>query len=547
MSTEKKRRRLLWLVIASPIILFLLLAYAAMPGKSTYTVSPETTVATEHVDAEGFVDNIVALNTRLRGDITPEQNANVLIWKALGPHPEGGTMPEEYFQWLGHASPPEEGEYLIGWTKFLREREGVAQGELPPDFEPQNKRRERTLKWMWKPEDEPDVAAWLAKNARPIAFLEEASKRPAYYNPLVPKKNPTGGNGSLISCLLPNVQVCREGANLLACRAMLHLGAGRVNEAWNDLMSCHRLGRVMERGGCLIEYLVGVAIQQIAIQGETVFLSQAKLTTPQLAACRADLQKLPSHARIADKVDLTERFCMLDILQSMARNGSDILKQIAGSGEGIPEPAVGRLFSRSTDWNPAMRLANGWYDRWVAALRLEDIQARELKVRELEAELKAMAAETKVQAWTAPILGPKQRGELFGKLTIGLMMPALEKMVAVEVRMIQIDRNLSIAFALAEYRANTGKYPAALAELMPKYLTEIPKDVYTDGDLKYQVTPAGYLLHSVGPNRIDDQGRNRESQPPGDDWAIEMPAKEPPPVEEPVGPPIPPPLPGQQE
>src|SRR5947207_1711495 len=125
-----RRIRRYWPAI--PFVLTALLIYAAWPGRSTFTVSPETTYVTEPLDAEGYVDYPTALNERLSKGVTPENNANVLIWQALGPHPEGGTMPPEYFQWLGIESPPEEGDYLVSWSNYLKQHvkidEGIGRG-----------------------------------------------------------------------------------------------------------------------------------------------------------------------------------------------------------------------------------------------------------------------------------------------------------------------------------------------------------------------------------------------------------------------------------
>src|SRR2546423_1468368 len=101
-----RRRRLLLIVLGLLTVILALFIYAAWPGHSTFTISPETTYITEPLDAQGYPDYVTALNQRLSQGVTPENNANVLIWKALGPHPEGGTMPPEYFQWLGY-EPPE--------------------------------------------------------------------------------------------------------------------------------------------------------------------------------------------------------------------------------------------------------------------------------------------------------------------------------------------------------------------------------------------------------------------------------------------------------
>src|SRR5205085_899358 len=109
------------------------------------------------------------------------------------------------------------------------------------------------------------------------ALAVEATKRPHYFNPLVSRKTKKGPSG-LIGALLPSVQKCRELASALTARAMLHLAEGRVDAAWQDLLACHRLGRLVARGGTLIEALVGLAIDAIAVKADLAFLEGAKAT-----------------------------------------------------------------------------------------------------------------------------------------------------------------------------------------------------------------------------------------------------------------------------
>ena len=108
------RPRFSWTrVVAILALLAGAFAYAMLPGSSTFTVSTETTYVTGPLDKYGYVDYVTALNERLSKGITPENNANVLIWQALGPRPEDDTtMPPEYFQWLGIKSPPERASIL---------------------------------------------------------------------------------------------------------------------------------------------------------------------------------------------------------------------------------------------------------------------------------------------------------------------------------------------------------------------------------------------------------------------------------------------------
>src|SRR5438552_13847534 len=113
------RRWKLLLGIATTFFLAALV-YAAWPGSSTFTVSPETTYVTGPLDKDGYVDYVTALNERLSKEINPDNNANVLIWKAVGPHAEGATMPKEYWKWLGTDPPPDEGDYFVGYVTFVK-------------------------------------------------------------------------------------------------------------------------------------------------------------------------------------------------------------------------------------------------------------------------------------------------------------------------------------------------------------------------------------------------------------------------------------------
>src|SRR6185437_2389098 len=96
-----------------------------------------------------------------------------------------------------------------------------------------------------------------------LALVVAATKRPQYFMPLIPPRSKEG-SGGLIGALLPGVQRSRELAQALNVRAMRALAEGRFDDAWQDLLACHRLGRHVARGATLIEALVGIAIDSIA-------------------------------------------------------------------------------------------------------------------------------------------------------------------------------------------------------------------------------------------------------------------------------------------
>ena len=89
----------------------------------------------------------------------------------------------------------------------------------------------------------------------------------------------------------------------------------------------------------------------------------------------------------------------------------------------------------------------------------------------------------------------------------------------------QVQRNVVVAFALAAYHRDAGRYPVTLDVLAPRFLAAIPGDVFSGRALVYRRDGAGYLLYSVGANEKDDGGRQYDDDPVGDDLRVRMPPK----------------------
>ncbi|MBI1918444.1 MAG: hypothetical protein HYS12_27450 [Planctomycetes bacterium] len=514
-------------ISATLLVLGLLASFAMSDDKEKkrkprFTIGKETTYVTGPVDADGYIDYAAALNERLGKGIKPQDNANVLLWKAFGPHPEGAKMPPDFFKWLGIDAPPERGDYFLNLTRFMREQLQVEPGsERAKGLYDQ---QDRAMQRPWTAKDYPEIAAWLRANEKPLALVIEATKRPHYFNPLVPTKNKKGSSG-LVGALLPGVQKCREFASALTARAMLNVSQGRPDDAWQDLLACHRLGRLTARGGTLIEGLVGIAVDMVASKADLAFLDAAKPTEKQLRACLRDLQKLPPLPSTVDEVDLGERFLFLDIITH--RGGIQFLEGLSGGAPPkVPDPKAERLLD-DIDWDLVLRNANRWYDRMVAAMRVKDRPEREKKLSRIEEDLKGLKKSFTDRGSLAKLLlekdTPKARGEVFADVLISQVVPAVRKVQEAHDRIEQAQANLHVAFALACYRSEHGRYPAKLDALAPKYLAKVPSDLFSGKALIYHPDKDGYLLYSVGVNGKDEQGRSYEDDPPGDDLAVRIP------------------------
>jgi hypothetical protein len=519
-------------MLGPSVLVLCLLSGEAKPAPKV-PLGKETTYITGPLNKEGYVDYEAALNDRLGKGIIPEKNANVLLWKALGPTPEGGKgMPAEFFKRLGIKEPSTDGDYIVGLTRFMKDHLGLE----PKDYDAIHDELGRAIPRPWTAKDCPHIAAWLKVNEKPLAVAIEATRRPDYFNPLVsPPANK--GPGALMGVLMPSAQKCREVATLLSCRAMLRVGEGKFDEAWQDLLACHRLGRLVARGATLIEALVGIAIDAVACNADLAYLERTKLTPRQIRDRVKDLRGLPAMPPVADKIDLAERYTFLDSVQFIRRGGIGKMEGLAGGK--MEKPTKEELKGlEKIDWKPAFREGNRSYDRLVAALRHKDRSERKKDLDQLEADIKKLRADaTDPQKLLLLMMAKappdkidkdmaKAIGEAIGSALITLLMPAAGKVQDAHDRAEQIQRNVQVAFALAAYHHDRGRYPARLDDLVPTYIKAVPVDLFSGKPLIYGLSGKGYLLYSVGANGKDDGGRWYDDVPPGDDPRVRMPLPE---------------------
>ena len=435
-----------------------------------WPVSPNTTVAVGPLDADGYVDYTAALNDSLSANILPEDNAAAGLWGAIGPVVDRSPVSEEIFRRLGVETPPATGPYYVSLTDYIRLNPALPGGDLNDKLELMLEAGRRP----WKPEEMPEIAGWLTANAKPIDAIETAVRRPDYYNPLCTAPG-VGGPGTLMHVLLRGNQTCREFAALLTARAMLRAGSGDAAGAWDDVLTCYRLGRQVGRGATLIEKLVGVAIEAVAWKATVALLEHAPPTAEKLAEYRAAIRHLPPAPRMADALNGAERFMVLDTIQFVRKYGPSRLEKIDVARKVEPNASEVRAM-RALDWAPTLRRINTAFDR-LAAADLSDPDQREEQFRLVEAEFESMLEGTNAD-WVG------------GTVAINLS-TSVRKVSAVFDRAARRRHLEEIVFGLAAFKAKAGHYPDRLTSLVPEYVAGSAVDVEA---LAYERAEGGYVL-----------------------------------------------------
>jgi hypothetical protein len=483
-------------------------ARQAMARGTLVTVAEDTTVITQPLRKDGYVNYLAALNNRAAEGVTPENNAAVPFWQAMGPSGIKPEMRSRYFQMLKMTPPPEKGDYYISFDEFLKKRRDAQDphvlklDEAGPEAESDYQRS--AMRQPWSQEELPLVADWLAANEKPLALLVEASKRPRRFEPMLCGDS---DEGKVFDASLGSFALSRDVGRALAAHAMLRLKLGKTDACWEDLLACHRFGRLTGQEPNTIQGLVAIAIDTMACEGDQAMLQHAPLTSAQAVKMRDDLAALPPLPNMVEKIDTSERFLFLDLVAGMARDGFDSM-----SGSPSESPVPKDAYVRATlDWDQILRMGNSWYDRMVVAGRKPARADREAEFVKIDKDLnEELKRHRDWMAMATTILFDK-RSEQIGYIFISLMLPATRAAVNAQNRGEMQADLIRLGFALAAYRADHGSYPQKLGELTAQYIAKVPVDVFAnDGPLHYALEGKGYLLYSVGPNGVDDGGRDRE-------------------------------------
>jgi hypothetical protein len=484
------------------------------------TISKETTWATEPVGPQGFVDYRAVLNRHYGRGVTPANNAVVLLYQAFGPAPNHISQPPEFFRLLGVQPPAPDGRYFEEFQEWCKRT-----GKTLPEggFRALEHQVELTRLRPWTEQAFPDVAEWLQSLDEPLKRVTEATQRSEYYSPVAFEHENVG----LLALQLPAAQASRSVTRALISRAMFSVGSNDEVAAWKDLLTIHRLGRLVGRGPTEIEGLIGSAIEMAAIDAELRVISETHPKAKFVVQYLQQLAHLPPKSPFVDKLDFFVRVLYLDCCQQLLRDHM-LLSELTGSDENEwALKIVHRIMIQSVDWDEVLKSGNRWFDRMVKAAGASTYREKMAASNEVEADLLAVHHQAIIQVKGLAILAlvedKDKRNEYASNALIATLRPAFIPYLKVENRSHQRLRNLELALALAAWRDEHQAYPEKLEELAPKYIKAVPNDLFTDQPLHYTRTDDGYRLYSVAENQIDDLGLTYADGIEKDDLTVQMP------------------------
>jgi hypothetical protein len=481
-------------------------------GPAKVTISKETTYLTVPLRPDGWIDFAAVINEKCGEGVAPENNAAIPFWRAVGPNAFSAKMRVEYIHQLKVDLPPD-GNYLKSSYEYLPHcKEHPAAGT--PQYEAWEKgildQLEIAKSRPWKSTEFPTLASWLDVNSSPLALICECAKRQRFFEPLIVAPDAPMWK----SDFAPELTGGRCAVELLRLRAMQRLAEGKTEDAWNDLLACHHIARLLGQRPLLINALVSYALDQFTSDTDAAFVLHGKLTPERLMRCRRALADLPALPSARTSI-FSERLFSIDFLRWLA-GGDPEARDMAGGFvfvDTLKETRNKLLADRRVDWDLVFRAQNVDFDETDKALQLpDDFQQRE-ELKRLERSSREAANRVNDPAALAKLLGPSgTSAEISQKLAavllgsgesggysgiVGARMTATAKMELTD-----------FAIALTLYLHDHKTYPPRLADLAPRYIAEVPRDPFSNRDYAYQLQDGRYTLYSVGRNGRDDHGAN---------------------------------------
>lgn len=345
---------------------------------------------------------------------------------------------------------------------------------------------------------------WLNDNKETLDLVIAGAKKPYYWQKY------EGEEMMSILMPMPYLAKFRQLAYSFRWRAYFHAEQGQYKEAFDDIISCYRLGQHIRKGDKpLVEQLVGTSIEALSVQALRSILSKYQMDSSTLAKLQKDFEQIVAGENFITNLK-AEKLFMYDWIQRWFTEGGfggghlylPEFKKMAQTAQielGINKDkswfnvfcsnlvaAASFLFGLSPSKDETLKSANEYYDFFERELALKTpVQIRAEKAK-IDEKIKQITHNNQF---------------------LNILSPAIENVLKISSRLkTDVEATLTI-IAILRYKQDKGQCPQSLDELLKAgYVKEIPIDSFSDKPLIYRKTEDGFILYSVGHNFTDDGG-----------------------------------------
>ncbi|MGL4551440.1 MAG: hypothetical protein ACRC33_09660 [Gemmataceae bacterium] len=303
-----------------------------------------------------------------------------------------------------------------------------------------------------------------------------------------------------LETLLPHVERVQAVAALLELDAERSLAAGRLPDVADRVRAILRAGAALRGDGFMISALVRGAVRQRAVRAVARMLGTGLPSDAVCVRLAADLEAERAENLLLPAVR-GERAAGHALCQAMAAGKVHLA--------GLFDTNQGQL--RYSDWAVSR----------VYTYRVPEDNALLLRRMTEACGIARLPPSEQPAAWDefeAEILGSRPLAKAEARRIVAhTLIPGMKKHAEAMARDAASLACAATALAAERYRLAHGRWPAALADLMPRFLPEVPADPFTGEPIVLARHAEGIVLYSVGADGKDDGGavdQPEAGQPP---------------------------------
>jgi hypothetical protein len=345
----------------------------------------------------------------------------------------------------------------------------VGMAELPPRTEPLPAGMQQL------------VAEYLSDNSEALRLLHRAGSMKSCRYPIDLTKGIEGALGPLSSL--------RQAERLLYLETILNSDRQQPQEAVESVIASLGVSRSLNQEPRLISYFVQLACQVMSLDGLERVLNRVPLTDEQLAKLAVAIEE-SENQRALTRALVGERCCGDDLFQRL-RSGK------------IPLNDIDSLLDEETFWiRPLLPLYKGASLLDLDEIAFLDIMDQFVKTAQLPLPESVAAAST-----VGDKVNHLPRWHALSRMLTGALDGTIKHTGRYDAKI----RDTQAAIAVERYRVANGRLPDRLGDLVPTFLSDVPADPFDGRPLRYKTLAKGYVVYSVGEDREDNGGTEKNS------------------------------------
>jgi hypothetical protein len=471
------------------------------------TISKETTWFTEPLTENGEVDYWQAINTHSAKDVTEENNLAAALIKVIKPGIDDTVGRKKHLKLLGLSDESKFDDRLTSFDNFASDKEGLnafQAASLLEEFRNGTKDRAK----------HPLIAQWIEKYSDVVdRYKQELKSKSRIFDPVINTDSkvvqPAEGTEKVFADQ-SHFQSTSILIQFLTCRSKIYLHENNIDACQSDLIAARKTAILFCSEGAHEQQFFGLLFLRVVNNCEVEFAWHENVTVDQLRSFLEKRRNIRARHMDAylDLVNVRERVNTLDIATRF-KNGdfSPLLSKMPPEVKWQIELPL-RAVRKNVDWNQVLLKINSDYNSVVSQLEkatpIEQIDAiRAFNDNRTDEQQDGMLAYIKALASE----DPTERNVIVATVCESLgEMNGVDSLLEYHCEFAMLDSLTELNIALQIYNREHGEFPDTIDTLMPNYVTEIPKDTFSNGKLIYKKDGKHFLLYSVGDDRTDDGG-----------------------------------------